>query len=95
MPRKTSPNTETDALWLDAFQRALVKKIKEPDGIGWLTLNEFRARTKLGQGKGEWFVRAEMKAGRMERFRGSQTRPSGAIAPQTWYRPLAAGKRIL
>lgn len=84
------PNSSaTDKLWLEAFRRALVKKVKEPVGGGWLTAMEFAKKANLSRGHTGEFLKEEVAAGRMERFVGSQIAPTGRPTQQVWYRPVA------
>lgn len=88
MPQRKSAST--DAIWAEAFKRALVKNVKEPEGPGWLTFPQFRKATGLGDSKGGRFINSEIKVGRMEAFRGSQIAANGRVCPQLWYRPIVA-----
>lgn len=86
MPQRKSANFE-DKLWLETFRRALTQRTKEPAGVGWLTKVQVQTKIKRGSCWVERFLREEAKAGRMERFVGSQVGKNGVLCPQIWYRP--------
>lgn len=87
MPQRKSPPINTDAAWADAFRRALIKRVKEPEGDGWLTSGDFGKKAKLSRGHAGEFLKREVAEGRMERFVGSQIGCTGRPTQQVWYRP--------
>lgn len=86
MPRAKSKST--DALWAEHFRAAIARKGRSPEGEGWITRKEFSRRAKMGQGSALIYLRKQVKAGKIEYFRGSAVSKSGTINPQSWYRPI-------
>ena len=78
---------KTPDLWAEHFRAALVTNVTLPPGEGWLTRAEFGKLAKIGISKTLLYLAAEIKAGRMEHFTGSQV-VNGSGYPQVWYRPI-------
>lgn len=78
----------TDHLWADAFARVIRMRERAPSGDGWLTRDGFTARAKVGKCKAVKFIAQELKAGRMEIFKGTQIGKLGRPTKQWWYRPV-------
>lgn len=81
----SKPTKQLDSQWAKHFAAALVVKGTKPTGEGWLTRKEFQAVAKCGERKTQRYLKAEVKAGRMEAFRGSVN-----ATGQVWYRPIAS-----
>ena len=75
--------------WAEHFRAALVIRVKEPQGKGWMTAKQFCDKAGCGKCKAGAYLKGEVNSGRMERFLGSQVTSNGKACPQTWYRPVA------
>ncbi len=87
MSRPTS--SQSDSEWASAFRTAISQTCRKPDGKGWKTLRELceisdppvSTRTMSVR------IRGLIKAGRVERFEGTEKRAEWSRAnKQTWYR---------
>lgn len=72
--------------WTEGIKSALLQRGNQPNGDGWITFAQLKARMK----RGEHFVRDTInsleEAGKLERFSGTRPRKNGTLATQTWYR---------
>jgi hypothetical protein len=51
-----------------------------------MTAREFRAKSGLGEGKVQRFIREKVASGEMEAFRGTALKGK-LLRPEWWYRP--------
>jgi hypothetical protein len=71
----------------DALRAQLAIKGTRPPGEGWQTMKQIIESLGGGKTRTRRAIDAEITAGRMEVFRGSEVSRSGCPAPQVWYRP--------
>lgn len=87
MPPKAS--SAIDKAWAEGFEAA-ISKPRLPQGVGWLTLKEIRAKYRLGQKRSYRLLNALMAKGLMEMFAGYVKRNNRQVR-QIWYRPTKLG----
>ena len=87
MPPKTS--NAIDRAWAEAFAIAVGKKDRTPTGPGWKTRAELEQDWNAGTARVNRAIRAQIKSGALEVFRGFQWGPNNKPHPQRWYRPSA------
>jgi len=80
----SKPTKNTDAQWAKHFAAVLAIKGTKPTGEGWMTRKEFQAVAQCGEHKAQGYLKAEVKAGRMEAFAGNE-----GGGRKVWYRPIA------
>jgi hypothetical protein len=85
MPQRKSPNFRDP--WLELFQKALAKRAREPEGEHWKTTEHIQEALKCKLAYARKWVSRETKAGRLERFYGTQVNAKGVLRKQTWHRP--------
>ncbi len=93
MSRPTS--SQSDSEWAEAFRTAISQTCRKPDGKGWKTLRELCEISDPPVSTRTMSVRIQglIKAGRVERFDGTEPPPSGTrINRQTWYRVVPKKK---
>jgi len=83
--KHTAPHD--DALWAECLQRMLDSRARQPEGDGWKTSTELLEIRPMCRQRMMELLRAEIVAGRMEEFRGTQI-VNGCPKPQRWYRPI-------
>jgi hypothetical protein len=77
-----------------ALRAQLVIRGNLPPGEGWQTMKQIIESFGGGKGRTRRAIDAEVAAGRMEVFRGSEVSRSGCPAPQIWYRPKVKNNRL-
>ena len=88
MPRPTSKNSD-DVLWADAFGKLLSTKAREPEGPGWLTALQIAKKTHRSLGHVRIWLKGELKAGRMQVFKGVQRSSEKRYSKLWWYKPVS------
>ena len=87
MPPKAS--SSIDRAWAESFEAA-ISRPKLPQGAGWLTLKEIRAKYKIGQKRSYRLLNGLIAKGLMQMFVGYIKRNNKQIR-QIWYRPAKLG----
>ena len=82
----------TAECWASLLQAEMKKKVKEPQGEGWLTFEQVTTELGTGPGKAPRFINQMIGEDRAETFVGTQLLSDGALARQVWYR-LKGGAR--
>ena len=73
--------------WADALSQSAVKTGKSPEGEGWKTNAELKAELNIGKESLRSFLRELDKAGKLEKFTGSQWSDIAEVpCRQVWYR---------
>jgi len=78
----SKPTNKTNGQWAKHFAAVLSIKGTQPTGEGWLTRKQFQEVAKCGEHKAQRYLKAEVKAGRMEAFVGNENG-----GRKVWYRP--------
>lgn len=78
----------TTSDWLSALAEAgpPEKAHRLPDGDGWYTLADIMKKTGWKEFTIRRYLRGQIKAEKMELFRGTKTSMNGRVSPQIWYR---------
>lgn len=91
MSRPTS--SQSDSEWAEAFQQAIAASCRKPVGPGWKTMRELMAEHGVSERTVSVRLCGLVKAGKVERFEGTEKRAEWSRAnKQTWYR-LAPKKK--
>ena len=87
MPPKAS--SSIDRAWAESFGAA-INRPKLPQGAGWLTFKEIKAKYKLGQNRTHEMLKELMDKGLMDKFTGHISKNNRQVM-QVWYRPAKLG----